>query len=111
MTAMFGELYDAISRLWSWQWPEATGEVTAVDVERIQSSLSGLRLRLAVAYKFSVNGDGPYTGESFWNPAFRVNQRILAARHNIRVGRRVPVRYRSDDPSVNTLDRRTWQSL
>jgi len=108
---MFVELYDAISRLWSWRWPEAAGEVTAVDVEKIERSRGFVRLRLAVAYKFSVNGDGPYTGESFWNPAFWVNRRVLAAQHNIRVGHQVLVRYRPGDPSVNTLDRRIWGSL
>jgi hypothetical protein len=105
---MFDDLYDAVSRLWSWRWPREMGEVTAVDVE-ITERNGGFRL--AVAYKFSTNGDGPYTGESFWNPAFRVNPRVLAARRKIRVGHPVLVRYRSDDPSVNTLDRSVWQSL
>lgn len=109
---MFGEVYDAISRVWSWRWPEVMGEVTAVDVERIKSIYGGtVRLRLAVAYKFSVNDDGPYTGEALWNPAFCPNRRVRAARHNIRVRHQVIVRYRPDDPSVNTLDHRIWQSL
>ena len=108
---MFDDLYDAISLLGSWRWPEVMGEITAVDVERIKHSDGSVRLRLAVAYKFSLNGDGPYTGESFWNPAFCVNRRVRDARRKIRVRKPVLVRYRSDDPSVNRLDRHEWQSL
>lgn len=106
---MFEDLYDTISRLWSRRWPKVTGEITAVDVERIHGNHRALRL--AVAYKFSVNGDGPYTGESFWSPSFFVNRRVLAARRKFRVGHPVFVRYRSDDPSVNTLDGSVWQKL
>jgi hypothetical protein len=108
---MFDDLRDALSFLGSWRWPETMGEVTAVDVESIEHSRGDVRLRLAIAYKFSVNGDGPYTGESFWNPAFFVNRRVRAARHKIRVRQPVIVRYRTDDPSVNRLDRRVWESL
>ena len=106
---MFDDLYDALSFLGSRRWPEATGKVTAADVERITDSRGGVRLRLAVAFEFSANGDGPYTGESFWNPAFFVNRRVLAARRKVRVGQSVAVRYRKDDPSVNKL--RDWTSL
>lgn len=72
---VFGELYDAISYLWSFLWPKVTGEITAVDVER-----NDRLTRLAVAYKFRVNDDGPYTGESFWNPPFNLNRRVREAR-------------------------------
>ena len=82
-----------------------------MDVERIKGSRGHARLRLAVAYKFSVNGDGPYTGESFWNPAFFVNRRVLAALHKLRIRQPVIVRYKTDDPSLNRLDRRLWQGL
>jgi hypothetical protein len=108
---MFGDLFDAVSFLGSWRWPEATGEVTGVDVERISDSAGNVRRRLGVAYKFSVNDDGPYTGESFWNPAFCVNRRVLAARRKIRARQRVVVRYRKDDPSVNRLHRHPWFNL
>ncbi len=108
---MFDDLYDAISFFWSSRWPEAMGEITAIDLERITDSHGNVRLRLAVAYKFSVNGDGPYTGEAFWHPAFFVNKRVLAARHKLRVGQPVAVRYRGDDPSVNRLDHREWNRL
>ena len=109
---MFAALYDALSRVWSWRWPEVIGEITEVDVERIKSIVSdNPGLRLAVAYKFSDNGDGPYTGESFWISAFCVHRRLLDARRRFRVRHPVPVRYRPDDPSVNKLDRRAWQNF
>jgi hypothetical protein len=99
---MFESLYDEISRLWSWRWPVVEGTITAVDVEEVRRN----QLRLAVAYMFSVGDDGPYTGESFWTPAFSITQRstIRAAKKAIRVGRSIRVRYRPDDPSVNTLE-------
>jgi hypothetical protein len=84
---VFEDLYDKISTLWSWRWPETIGEVTAVDVERVQDPEGGATLRLAVAYKFSIGDDGPYTGESFWQPFLPQisKNRVLAARHNIHV--------------------------
>jgi uncharacterized protein DUF3592 len=105
---MFEELYDRMSLLFSWGWPTATGEITAVDVERVGDQQHH-RFRLAVAYKFWVAGDGPYTGESFWDPKICSYKRVLAARHKVRVRRRVLVRYRPDDPSVNTVDRDVWR--
>src|SRR5215472_2339691 len=106
---MFDDLYNAISFLGSWRWPKVLGEITAVDVERIAHNDGNERLRLAVAYKFFINEDGPYTGKSFWNPAFCPNRRILEARRKVRVRQPVHVRYRKDDPSVNRL--RDWTSL
>jgi hypothetical protein len=100
---MFGDLYDALSLLWSWRWPVANGHVTAVDVERIRVN-NRHEARLAVAYEFLVGDDGPYTGESFWKPAFFSVKRVAAARRKVRIRNRVTVRYRPDDPSVNTLD-------
>jgi len=109
MAWMFDDLYNAISFLGSWRWPEVMGEITAVDVERIAHSDGNVRLRLAVAYEFSINGDGPYTGESFWNPAFCVNRRVLEAKRKVRVRQTAVVRYRKDDPSVNKLH--DWTGL
>jgi len=99
---MFSDLYDAVSCLWSWQWPTVEGEITAIDIERAGND----RLRLAVAYKFSVDDGGPYTGESFWTPAFSIGQlrAVRNAKRALHIGQRVPVRYRRDDPSVNALD-------
>jgi hypothetical protein len=107
---MFADLYDAVSLLLSWRWPETPGEVTAVDVESVKDSEGVQTFRLAVAYKFSIGNDGPYTGESFWQPIFS-KKRVLMARRNIRVHQQIVVRYRPNDPSVNKLDRRVWQSL
>jgi hypothetical protein len=110
---MFEDLYDSLSLLWSWRWPSVEGKITAVDVERIQHYRQGERLRLAIAYKFSIGDDGPYTGESFWEPSFsfRAKERVVAARHKMRTHGHVLVRYRADDPSVNRLDSANWQDL
>jgi len=101
---MFDDLYDAISLLWSWRWPIADGQVTAVDIERIAHSRGGDTARLAVAYEFSIGDDGPYTGECFWVPTFCSLKRVGPARRRVRVHEPLRVRYRPDDPSVNTLD-------
>ena len=108
---MFEELYDHVSRLWSWRWPLADGTVTEVLVERIRHNRGRDSFRLSVTYKFSVGDDGPYTGESFWTPAFCVNKRVVAARRKIRSGQPVRVRYRQDDPSINRLDHSVWREL
>ncbi len=99
---MFEDLYDRISIFWSRRWPVADGIVTEVISERLGRDRD--RARLAVAYEFSVGGDGPYTGECFWTPAFFPLRRVSYARKRLRKSKRVRVRYRPDDPSVNTLD-------
>jgi hypothetical protein len=48
---MFEDLYDAISLVWSWRWPVAEGEVTAVDTERMRQDRNSDTARLAVAYE------------------------------------------------------------
>lgn len=100
---MFKDLFDEISLLWSWRWPIADGEITAVDIERVGRNDD--RLRLAVAYKFSVGEDGPYTGEGFWMPAFSIGQvkTVHNARRTLHIRQRIQVRYRPDDPSVNRM--------
>lgn len=98
---MFEDLYDAISRLWSWSWPFADGRVTEVLCERIGQNKD--RARLSVTYEFWVGSDGPYTGECFWTPVFFEIKRVAAARKRVRRKQKVQVRYRLDDPSVNTL--------
>jgi len=108
---MFEDLYDAISMLWSWTWPTADGVVTEVVVDRRTNRNGGDNRRLAVAFEFSIGDDGPYTGESFWAPIFLRNQRVVEARPKIRRGKKVSVRYRPDDPSVNRLDRSAWDDL
>jgi len=105
---MLEELFDTISKVFCWRWPTSQGEVTAVDVESIVRQGQGEVLRLAVAYKFSLGADGPYTGESFWEPG---SARVLTAKESIKIGEAVTVRYRPGKPSVNTLDRRVWREL
>lgn len=105
---MFSELRDALSHLWSWRWPEATGEVTSVTVDIIPDS-EGEYFRLTVAFKFFVGDDGPYTGQSFWTPTSR--DRILAARECFHLHDEIAVRYRADDPSVNKVAPSVWQTL
>jgi hypothetical protein len=102
---VFEDLYDSISKLFSRRWPTSEGIVTAIDIESV-SSRHTAALRLAVSYQFSLDDDGPYTGESFWEPSS--SARVLTAKDSLQVGQSVVVRYRPDDPSVNTLDRRFW---
>ena len=99
---MFEDLCDAVSRLWSWSWPCADGKITDVLGERIGKNQD--RARLSVTYEFWVGSDGPYTGECFWKPVFFEIKRVAAARKSVHRNQRVHVRYRPDDPSVNTLD-------
>ena len=106
---MFKDLWDTVSLLWSWRWPAADGAVTAVDIDTLRRGSGRESLRLAVAYKFSIGADGPYTGETFWKPIFSGS--VLEAKDKIRIGQRVMVRYRPGDPSVSTLDRRVWKDL
>ena len=106
---MFDDLYDLVSKLFSWRWPAAEGELTAIDVDSVSHGRYGESIRLAVAYKFSLGADGPYTGEYFWDPFSPAC--VLAAKDSLKVGQSVTVRYRKDDPSVNPLDRRLWRDL
>lgn len=111
ISSVSSALYDAFSFLGSWRWPLAPGEVTEAEIETITDSRGHVQQRLAVAYKFSIGADGPYTGESFWSPAFFSNRSLASARRSIRHGKRVLIRYRTDDPSVNRLDASVWRSL
>ena len=88
---MFAELYDSISLLFSWRWPKANGVITAVYM-----GCSGGHDRAMVAYEFSVDGDGPFTGESPWyGDTVFINELV---------GKKATVLYRKDNPSVNRLD-------
>jgi hypothetical protein len=95
------DLYDRISMLWSRRWL-AEGKVTEVISERLGTDRK--RARLAIAYEFSIGRNGPYTGESFWTPAFFPLRRVSSARRKLRKRAPARVRYRPDDPSVNTLE-------
>jgi hypothetical protein len=98
--AISGNLDDTLSYLWSWRWPVAQGDVTAVDAGRIQRGRD-TTYRLAIAYEFSLGADGPYTGESFWRPAFLARRRVQSKAREFHRRQPVTVRYRPDDPSVN----------
>lgn len=88
---MFNDLYDHISLLFSRRWPKAEAVITAAHQDS-----DGRGIGLFVEYEFSVGNDGPYTGESPWlQDSVYIGQLI---------GRKVVVRYRKDDPSVNELD-------
>ena len=104
---MFSALYDYISLLFSWRWPRAEGEVTAVDARPEQNARGGQHLRLVVVYKFSIGKDGPYTGETAW-PSLYQDVNLTDVNEKLRVGQAVPVRYRPDDPSINRVDRSFW---
>ena len=94
---MFDDLYDALSLIFSPWWPTAEGEIIAVDF--VPQGSRGA-LQSAVAYKFSLGDDGPFTGES-----------LLAGKTTLRVGQGITVRYRSDDPSINGLEWRDMDAL
>ncbi len=100
---MFTELYDSISKLFSSRWPTVDAEVTAV-------RFLGQKEGLVVEYKFSLQEDGPYTGESCWAP-WSGPVDVIDIHNTLPIGHPVRVRYRPDDPSVNTLDRDIWEGL
>jgi Protein of unknown function (DUF3592) len=106
---VLGELYDKVTLLFSWRWPTVEGDITSVDLDAVSAGRRGDRVRLAVAYKFCVGRDGPYTGEYYWDPRSSAN--VLAAKNTLRVGQSVTVRYRPDDPSVSTLADDFWPGL
>jgi hypothetical protein len=108
---MFSDLYDYISLYFFWRWPKVDGVVTSVDLRRVPYRHQGAdRLRLVVAYEFSVGEDGPYTGETAWSPLFGEVESMNVS-DRLRTGQTVAVRYRRDDPSVNKLDRSVWQDF
>jgi len=110
---MFEDLFDAIQlKLFSWSWPLANATVSEVLIERIGDP-DEKRLRLSECYKFYVNDDGPYTGESFWEPSFSFGlvNRMRDARKTMKQKHNVPVRFRPGDPSQSRLDREAWRGL
>src|SRR6202035_3044291 len=99
---MFSDLYDNISLLFSWRWPCAEGEITAV-------RMLGGSGRLRLEYRFLL-GDGSYIGEAGC-PSWSVGTAAVNIHERFPIGQAVTVRYRRDNPSVNTLDRGVWQDL
>ena len=102
---MFSDLYDYVSLMFYWRWPKADGVITTVDLRRV-----GDGQRLVVVYKFSLQDDGPYTGESAWSPLLG-NMDLMNISEILRPGQAVTIRYRRDNPSVNRLDRSVWRDL
>ena len=109
---MFEDLFDELSKVLAWRWPIADGTIVMVEIEKRRPALSNREVsRLAIVYTFWVGNDGPYGGEGFWAPSFTLaaGKRLREARRKMKVGTRVPVRYRPHDPSVNKLDRQAWR--
>ena len=104
---MIRDLYDKFSYVFSWRWPVADGEITAVGVRYDELTKTN---RLAVTFRFVVGTDGPYTGELL-SPLSVPRTDIVDITQQFRIGSSVRVRYRVDDPSVNRLDRMVWQNL
>lgn len=93
---MFEDLYDKLSTLFYFRWPTSEAKITSIEIDEGIS-------KLAISYGFCIGENGPYTGVYFWNPRF--TSRMPLATDNLKVGQPVTLRYRRDDPSVNTLDR------
>jgi len=105
---MFDELAEGFSRLFSWRWPSCEGRIVAVDVQKGSGSRYGGGLVLAIGYEFPATNKN-YSCEYFWEPASPAL--ALAAKEQLKIGQSVTVRYRLDDPNVNTLDRRIFDDL
>ena len=101
---MFSELRDNISLLFSWRWPTAVGAITCFYVDPGRKGF-----QIGVAYEFSIESDGPYTGES-WAPFWFSGTGVII-KEQIRIGQEVTVRYKRKDPSVSRLERSFWQDL
>jgi hypothetical protein len=98
---MFSDLYDSISLWFYWRWPKIDGEITAVRI------LGGSG-RLLLEYRFLLE-DGSYIGEA--GRPWSASMAAVNVSERFPIGQPVAVRYRRDNPSVNTLDRSVWQDL
>jgi hypothetical protein len=78
----------------------ADGRITAIDAIRVGKDSA----QLSIAYEFSIDNDGPYSGECLWIPRISSKQRVAATLRKIHVRQHARIRYRPDDPSVNRLD-------
>lgn len=101
---MFGELYDNILLVFYRRWPTAEAVIAAVDIGY------GKGLDVVVVYEFSIDNDGPYTGESR-SPSWFGGSDVLEINKKLAVGSTVQIRYRADNPSVNKLDIGVWKDL
>lgn len=111
---MFDDLFGYVTSLFSWRWPVAQGVVTNVEVMFVPSRFKPGRSvpKVEVAYTFSVGDDGPYTGETIWTLYWTASPKLISSIQNeFGVNKPVTVRYLPKDPSVNKLDRSTWQDF
>lgn len=102
---MFRDLYNSASMVLSWRWPRAEGVVTTVRVAPYRSGL-----KIVLEYKFSVDEQGPYAGESE-APSWFGGTEMLNVNKAFQIGQSVTIRYRRDDPSINTIDWSWWQDI
>ena len=98
---MFDVLRERLSLTLSRYWPTAEGKITRIYLDPTQGDFQ-------VTYEFSLENDGPYTGQCY--PPFWFGGTAVVNTESL-VGNTVLVRYRRSDPSVNTLDRGFWQDL
>src|SRR5258706_13724050 len=95
-----------LSRFFSNSWPLGRGEVVEVEVGQSEHAEAGWGLY--VCYKFYAGDDGrdgPYTGESYWEPTFSKSmEEMEQIASRIHIGEAVQVRYRPDNPSVSKLN-------
>ena len=101
---MLADLYDNISLMFSRRWPTTEASITAVDLSY------GRGIRVVVVYEFSLDDDGPYTGQSP-SPWWFGGTDVTYINNKLQVGQTVTVRYRRDRPSVNKIDRSVWSDL
>ena len=105
---MSEDLREGISRLFSWRWPSCAGVIVSVDTQAGPVSRYGGGLVLVIGYEFSTN-HANYSGEYFWEPGSPAT--VLAAGDQFKIGQKVSVRFRPDDPDVSTLDRQMFDDF
>ena len=106
---MIDEIRSLILRLWPWGWATAEGDVTAVGFHRSRRIDTADEVELVVTYKFSIGGDGPYTGLRRWTSTHYLISDIVGARQEYREGGNVTVQYRKNNPMVNKLKVNHWR--
>ena len=102
---MLENLRDSVSLLFTRNWPTTDGQITGVSVYPYERGI-----QFAITYTFSLSDDGPYTGESR-SPVWYPGEKVVQINDKFQAGQKVIVRYRPDDPSINKLDRSTWDDL
>ena len=103
---MVEDFRDSVSLLLSRNWPTADGQITGVSAYPYDRG----GIQFALTYTFFVSDDGPYSGESH-SPGWFPGEKVVEINDKFRVGQKVTVRYRPDNPTINKLDRSTWDDL